>query len=178
VKGVVHTTWGRSCSLRQVYGPWEGWLPVFLAAGDPERWAAHPFGEVVPLLDTVVSGPTDPNVAEFREAAAAVKPGNRFEEEALRWWELAVKYEELRHGIPNMALMHPGYAVVRRHVGLTPGLTAESREQRRWLSSRLDTWEEEVRAFWQDAELTDVEEYLGSRLDGLRAMLTLPEFAV
>src|SRR5262249_50359933 len=93
VDGVIHTCWGRSNSLRPVYGPWQGWLPAFIAAANPEAWRSSPMQAIV---NEIIASMKRPPWESFQKSleilcvAAEQNPAPRWRQ-AAAWWAIAVK---------------------------------------------------------------------------------------
>lgn len=176
VQGVIHTTWGRSRSLMPLYGPWEGWIPGFIAAGGGIEWDSHPLFIPTRLLQRCMDTPLPmrPDAdSQAIELALAQLPAHAdgFSRQCLRWWALAVEQQRLRAGVVTMSLAHHALKAVDEHVGLAPEIIQVRQNAQGQIVSRLEELEQKLSAFFEDNELGDGEEYIASRVGNLRQCL-------
>ncbi len=158
--GVIHTTWTRGSSLWNIYGPWHGAFPAFLAGGNPERWKCHPWNRFFGKLTRIMERE---NPVELAEAAAGIlelPAGNAVEYEARRWWNLALRYQRMR----KLFLIHSSTIDCLEQVGKFVGrdeamLENSGRAPLDALLPELEQWEHEAEAFWLDNGLSDWKEF-------------------
>ena len=188
VAALMHTTWARGDSLRPMYGPWDGWLPAFIAAGNAERWPGHVLQDLIEPLDKAMIAPEWIDLTGTIERIGSTGSDDSVVGHCLRWWTLALRHRQLfwatvehtlgylgleagepYRGAPDkfLTLLQRGtqsgvpMGPVRTLIGDLPNLRG-----------LFDGWERDVRAFWLERELSDVDEYLASRLGNLREALT------
>jgi hypothetical protein len=171
VGGVLHTNWGRSCSSRPPYGPWEGWLPGLIAAGDPQRWAVHPIRPVVALVDQGMAAGNARACLEVLAELESVRATAPEEQSALRWWVLSLRYRVLYLNFVTHGLAYHGLSATAERFGLDPDVVESGQYARSKLRRDLDDWETDARAFWREVGLSDEDEFFASRLHPLRRFL-------
>lgn len=172
VRGLMHTFWCRSGSLGAPYGPWEGWLPGFIAAGNPQRWQQCPLAQHIPALDRALSDPewVSPNaaIAQFE----AIPCCDDFESAAARWWGLALRHRATIESVFTWVAAAAAQRARRPYRPVDPDRVAQLETRRRRVVEQLDAWNREARAFFADRKLSDVDEYLASKSENLRALLS------
>lgn len=167
VAAVLHTVWGRSNSLRPVYGPWEPWLPAFLAAGDPCRWRHQPLADLVPAVDRAMIAPEWEDTRPLQKQLEDFPAADTVTRDCLDWWALALAHRRLLQGAVEVAVGHAGLAVVGRAVGQDPAYRRTQRQQRARLAGEADAWREKAGAWLAARGYGDRDEYLDSRLAGI-----------
>lgn len=174
VAGLIHTVWGRQQSLMPLYGAWEGWLPAWIAAGNPAAWENHPLRPLLPVLDAFVSGPEWADPAAALEAIGRTEANEVRTQRALRYWKLAIEHRSLFHEAIRLKMGGVGIASVRQHLGVTPETESARSEKRREVLSRTRGLREDIEVFWRDASLReggDLQEFLGVKVRPIEEML-------
>lgn len=174
--GLIHTTWGRTRSLTPLYGPWHGWLPAFIEAGRCGKWSSAPeaFRSALHRLEGALHAETsracDEVAAELAGIASSLE--SRLAQEAVRWWQLALRHRAMTIRIVHRGIGYCNLESTQEHRGgLDPHWLDDYRRQRAGLSREIDQWSRDVELFWQDNALNDFNEYVQSRTAGLSKML-------
>ncbi len=160
---LIHTVWARPRSLSPLYGPWEGWLPAFLAAGSGKQ----PWGESLSAGLTIwgqTHGKKD--YSSLHEAAnemAALTSEDLFEEQALRWWELSLRYEAEWEAFRYHDSERQAMLATMAHVGQDDNLLEIDRDGWQQLRQRLDLLKQAVRTYLLRNQWSDIDEYIDSR---------------
>jgi hypothetical protein len=152
--------------LAAVYGPWEGWLPAFdVAAG---RQSGEAIKKGMALLqqghDTGHHHLIEEAIVELKELRSA----DPFEEQTLRWWEIALRYHAEMYVLFYLVLGQEELLASRARQGSDPDLVAVTEQIREGLAIRLDALEADTRAWLKKNEWSNIEEYLDERIQGLR----------
>lgn len=171
VAGLIHTHWCRNSSLGELYGPWEGWLPGFIAGGDPARWESSALRDAIPVLDRALCDPEWFLPDVIIRQLQAVPTGDGFEEAAVRWWALSLRHRVLIESTATWITGWHARAAVDRHRGPHPERSAMLFSRRGPLLHRMDEWETEARRFCLERGYGDTEEFLATKLGNLRAIL-------
>lgn len=176
LSAVIHTTWARSRGLAAVYGPWEGWLPAFDAAAD------RPLSEVIKKGMALLQQGHDTGYHHLIEGAIAelkeLHSSDSFEEQTLRWWELALRYYAEMYVLFYRVLGQEDLLASRAWQGKDPDLVTVTEQIREGLSVRLDALEADIHAWLTKNEWSDIEEYLDERIRGLRRVASrVPDIA-
>jgi hypothetical protein len=172
LSAVMHTTWARSRSLLPVFGPWEGWIPAFIKAGRADAELSHAMRRGMEIVDSAMAArtfsPTLAGVAELND----LKTDDPFERQALRWWQLALRHRhELWWVNDALGVTCHQWRAVRDHVGFDPALADLKKQERAGVLTNLDAIEKDVRAFFADNQVSDVEEYVASNIASVRQAL-------
>lgn len=168
VSGVVHTTWGRSTSLRPIYGPWEGWLPAFIAAGNPERWESHPLREAMEIMDRGMDVNDKTHVASSRQALESIRMDDPLHQRVLDWWKLSLDHRSAMEGTIQCSYLMQCYLQATPYIGLDNSMPVRFGSRRDELHEEVDAWEKKARAFLHDAGWSDIDEYIASRAGMLK----------
>ena len=166
--GIIHTTWGRSRSLSPLYGPWEGWLPGFIAAGTPNATLSDAMTKAMPCLARGLNTRSLSQIREASEAIGAISSDDPFEQQALRWWNLALRHRGALWWAEGPLTM--GYAAqcaTARHVGVDPELRAVRRAEYDSTRQTLLGLADEIRSFGEDNQWSDIPEFINSRIDNV-----------
>ena len=158
--GVIHTPWTRGSSLWNIYGPWHGAFPAFLAGGDPEHWECHPWKKFFGKLTRLMERENPVELAQAADEILELPVGNAFEYEARRWWNLALRYHRLRklfliHSTTMTCLECVGAFVGRDEAMLDNYGTAPLAA----LLPEVEQWECETETFWLENKLSDWNEF-------------------
>lgn len=170
--GLIHTTWGRGRSLMPLYGPWEGWLPGFIAAGDPARWPHDPLAPWVSRLDAAMTAESPAVAKALVEELAEVSCEDAWREQCRRWWVLALRHRVAFLSSLGCGLNFAGFEAIHRSIGVDPDTINHSRAARRAVLASLDAWARDVRRFFADNELDGADEFIAGRTEGLRQLLS------
>ena len=168
--GVIHTTWGRAGSLWNIYSPWNGALPVFLAAGDPDRWEKHPWRTFFEDLEPVMWRDTVAELKAAADRALALLATNELERSCLEWWHLALCYQALEKHLRIAITTRQTLDRVKNFVGQDPECYRQNvSDPMTETGCELDAWEVRARAFWRRQQWSDEEEYFATHSGMLRA---------
>ena len=189
IAGLIHTTWARSNSLRPINGPWDGWLPAFVAAGNQSRWDGHILKGLIEPLDEALVAPESTDLTETIGRIESTRCDDPMVHRCLEWWVLAMRHRKLFWATVEHTIGCFGMEAVERHRGPADPFLALLRGDldsdipidpvRRMfgdisqLHRALAEWERAARAFWEARELSDADEYFASRADNLRRTLEL-----
>ena len=117
---VIHTTWGRSGNKYGVYPPWLMTVPLWAAAGDPEKWAKHPWKEGIEKLSRLLRRALEFELvkvpAEIRQWSASC----RLEEESREYLALGVEFQILVNRLLEIMSDYDSQLESRRFVGVDP----------------------------------------------------------
>ena len=175
VKILLHTLWARSRGLSPLYGPWEGWLPAFQAAGRKARNLSSAMEQGMSLLSQGLNSNNYEDLERYVAQLQELSAEPDLEARALKWWELALRYHaELLIG-QYYSLHTLSLRASNSWMGEDPDLTFESSEILRKLRERLQQIQDEVKEFFTLHEWSNGEEYLESRFGGLEAALAAIE---
>lgn len=168
IAGMIHTVWGRSRSLLPPYGPWEGWLPGFLAAGDPEAWSNHPLNAWTAKLDSALSGSawTASQLADELQRQSFSDP---WVDACRRWWLLALRWHAILQASTTQSRTLISLKSVHESIGLDPDYVNLCRAALNRIDQQLQQWEADVQAYFDLQQLGDAREFLASRADIVRA---------
>ena len=164
---VLHTTWGRSASLMPIYGPWEGWLPVFLAAGSPDRYKNSVMRQAVDIVDAGMQSHLFGPPLQAAEQLASLNAADPREQAALQWMQLALRHRHEMWWAASASFGRRGLAAVDQYMQLDPDLVALKEQERVDVNTRLDQWQTDVRSYFAQHAWSDVDEYLASRAGNL-----------
>lgn len=166
VSDLLHTVWGRGDSLRPLYGPWEGWLPGFLAAADPQAWPEHPLAELTAELDRAMTAPEWEDLAPLIQRFEVFEHPDPLVRDAVSWWTLSLRHRQLFHAAVDVAIGHPVYEAVAPVRGIDPEKAATRAAAREQALASVAAWRAAAAA-WLDARAySDREEYLATKLNG------------
>lgn len=172
VSCLVHTTWGRSRSLMPMYGPWEGYWPAFLAAADQMEQTPGPLIEGLKFMDDAGSGVLAPGKAlKEIERLASTSELDEWAASALRWWQLTLKHRVLLAEFQTLLLRPRAIEAAGHFVGRDEPVIREICGRRSGWHQQTLAWEAQVRAFFAERGLSDVEEFIATRTGYLRDLL-------
>lgn len=170
--GIIHTTWTRPGSLWNMSGPWLGAVPAFIAAGNPERWASHPWRGFVGRLTGIMERDIHVELEEAAEEALTLPSANAMERESRRWWNLALRYQALQKQFAIHHWTKSCLDKVARFAGRDEAMYRENCvDSFVRLSAGLDEWETEARRFWNDNGLSGEDEYFAVRCETLKEQI-------
>lgn len=175
VAGLVHTTWARSASMRPIYGPWEGWLPAFIAAGDPARWQDHPLAPWIEPLDAGIRVNDFTQIEAARDELARATLDDPLHQRCVDWWRLALDQRwAYREAMQNTFLLR-SHLQPAPYMGLDTHMVQRLGRERRAILEAVDQWEAAARDYWRESRLTDEEEFIATRAGLLRWFLERDE---
>jgi hypothetical protein len=166
--GVLHTLWARSRSLTTLYGPWEGWWPAFLAAAEPQALAGHELHAWVPRFDAALKGAIKDAVTLADELSQA-RFADELADACRRWWVIALQWRELLELAAGNGRTFAMLAATHRRIGVDPHYINHRRAAHQRVLDRAAQWEQAVREFFDQRQLSDVDEFVESRLALLHA---------
>jgi hypothetical protein len=158
---VIHTTWGRPGNMWNLYPPWQGYLPVFIAAGNGSNWKKHHWREFFEELSPMMVRCWPHELEKAIKDIKNLECRNDFERESLRWLELGLRYNLLEKEHHLRVTGDKCAAVTNRYVGRD-----ETMYNQYFLDpvkkevKDLKQWKIEVSKFWKDNELSDLKEFL------------------
>lgn len=170
-KGLIHTVWARTRSLLPQYGPWEGWLPGLIAAGNASAWQSHPLAPWVSQLDKAMTG-TPADATRLADKLDDESFADEWVEACRRWWVLALRWRVILFHATANARASLSLQAVHRNIGVDPDYINHRRLVHGRMLEQTREWESKVRQFFADRELTDVEEFIASRTGIIDAMKT------
>ena len=95
---VIHTCWGRPGNKWNLYPPWILSLPVFIAAGNPQKWAVHPWKERYEKLNTLLRRNLHFEVKKTLDMLGEWEAETPFEKEFLHFLKLGIRFQLLIDG--------------------------------------------------------------------------------
>ena len=171
VDGLIHTTWGRVNSMKPIYGPWEGWVPGFIAGGGAQRWQAWGLRDAVAQVDQCMQAPDWVEPGPVIEQLESLRVEHPIERRAVRWWCLSLRHRALVQGVVTATVGREGLRALERHGGLDPDHVQALEREGVDLGIQVDAWERDARHFWQEAHLGDETEYFDTKAGNLRRLL-------
>ncbi len=171
IKAVIHTVWARSRGLAPLYGPWEGWLPAFEIAANPWKPLSAPIQAGMALLEQGMNTGQHHQIEEASLQLHDLHSEEPFEEQALRWWKLSLRYYAELHVLLYRVLGNEELRTAIAYQGPDPDLVSGMDAVRNHLVVRLDSLEKDVRSYLQDNQWSDWEEYMEGRVGILRSVL-------
>lgn len=182
--GLIHTVWARTRSLLPQYGPWEGWLPGLIAAGDPQAWPTHPLAPWVERFDAAMAGPF-PDATRLADELDGESFADEWADACRRWWVLALRWRVILFLSTANARTSTALEAVYRNIGVDPDFINHQRLAAGRMRDQTRDWETQVRSFFADRDLgdlgdpsdpSDVDEFIASRT-GLIHTLKTSEWA-
>lgn len=92
---VIHTCWGRPGNKWNLYPPWISSLPVFIAAGDPQKWAVHPWKERYEELNRTLRRNLRFEVVKTLDQLREWEADSQLEKDFLLFMQLGIRYQLL-----------------------------------------------------------------------------------
>jgi hypothetical protein len=176
--GLIHTNWGRANSLLPLYGPWEGYLPLFELAGDPAGWQNNPLRPIMEQISGVFA--TDnihasAAILKLVEALNDAPAGNPFQRRAIQWWQLALRHRCLVLQTSMETVYYTTWRASYERLGISPSIVERTRTNRRNILLELGQWKQDVLRFFDEAMLdaADGREFVRSRADNLEYFFQL-----
>ncbi|MEO6909100.1 MAG: family 20 glycosylhydrolase, partial [Abditibacteriaceae bacterium] len=175
VSALIHTVWSRSRGLSPLYGPWEGWIPSFLLAGNPSLTLSAPLQRGMKILERGQKSTTYDQAHDAAGEMAQLHSDDAIEEAALRWWELSLRHASELFVVQFLTL---GYENLRASIqtqGTDPDLVDEMHDSRAKLNERLSTLRNDIAEFLQCYQWSESDEYLNGTIDNItRVIDSLP----
>lgn len=158
--GVIHTIWGRDTSLGRPYANWYAAAAGCIAAGDPEKWEAHPWKNLLEAASEAVAGNTWDRLAGFAERIRQLPAANEIERAALEYYALSMHYQYLRHGVYQQRFTRRWQEKSRHHNGLDEYSYASTCRYFYKLSAELKQWKKDFCRFYRQYKLSDLAEVM------------------
>lgn len=171
IKAIIHTVWARSRGLSPLYGPWEVCLPGFEIAGDPDKALSPTMQAGMALLEQGLSETQHHLVEKAYLKMHEMHSEDPFEEQTLRWWELALRHYAELHVVEYYTLGTEELRNAIAYHGADPDLVREMSEGLDMLHDRIDLLEKDIRSFLEENQWSDIEEFLGGKIGSLRRSL-------
>jgi hypothetical protein len=165
---LIHTTWGRSRSLAPLYGPWEGWLPAFLAAGHGEISGSDELQSGLAIWQQHRAKKDYHEQLKAAQQIAQLASHDPLETQALHWWALALRYEAEWDAFVYHYSEQEALSATMAHVGRDDNLLEINREAWRQFDQRTEQLKQEMRLFLEANQWSDIEEYIDSRFRAMR----------
>jgi len=157
---IIHTTWGRPSNLWNLYPPWIGQLPLFIAAGNPERWREHSWRIFFDELNDIMFRDWPHELEKAIEDVAALPAANKWEQECLNWWSLSLRYQLLFKEYLFFSIDHRCMLETQRFVGSDPVVYRRNFEDPGIsIPQKLESWVKDLKEFWQRNQLSDLAEF-------------------
>ena len=167
VGNVLHTFWGRTNSLTPNYGPWEGWLPGFLAAADGAAWEHHPLRPLSREVDQAMIAPEWVDLSPLIARLEAFEHDDELVSDCVAWWALSLKHRRLVHEAVEVAVRNTAYEAVAPYRGLDPDQVAARAATAAGYRSRAAAWRPEAEAWLMERGYSDIPEYLDCKTAGI-----------
>lgn len=174
VNDILHTFWARTNSLTPNYGPWEGWLPAFLAAADGRAWESHPLKALCAEVDLAMIAPEWTDLKPLIGRLEAFRHDDPLVCDCVAWWALSLKHRQLVHGTVESAIRHAAYDAVAPFRGIDPEQVAKRAESTRQWQQDLADWRAAATGWLEAHDYSDIPEYMASKTAGLDRCLALP----
>lgn len=171
VEHLLHTFWGRTNSLTPNYGPWEGWLPAFLAAGDAQAWKNHPLQALCEEVDQAMIAPEWTDLKPLIARLDAFTHDDPMVRDCVSWWVLSLQHRRLVHGAVEVGIRQAAYRAVAPFRGVDPDqATAWAEDAQRWQADTA-SWSEAAAAWLEAHGYSDIPEYIACKTVGLNRWL-------
>lgn len=168
---MLHTVWGRGRSLLPQYGPWEGWLPGLIAAGDPDAWLEHPLAPWIERLDAALAG-TPALATQFANELDGESFADEWTDACRRWWVLALRWRAILQAATANARTSIALEAVHHNIAVDPDYVNHRRIAHGRMLDQAREWECQVRRFFADRDLDDVDEFVASRTGLIHGLKT------
>lgn len=169
--GIIHTVWARTRSLLPQYGPWEGWLPGMIAAGDPNAWPPHPLASWIDRFDAAMAGPF-PDATRLADELDSESFDDEWADACRRWWVLALRWRVILFLSTANSRTCNALEAVHRNIGVDPDFINHQRLATGRMRNQSRDWEARVRSFFADRNLGDVDEFIASRTGLIHSLKT------
>lgn len=170
VAALIHTTWSRARSLLPPYGPWERCLPGFLAGGSAGIWEKSALQPWMEQVDEVLKSDQAPS-QELMDDLAAAKSDNPFEQAALEWWHLTLRYRKSRIGFISYALNYARFESLHQYHVVEPDYVNMFRRGRLVELRILDELCRDIHAYLKKWQWTGADEFVAGRRAALESLV-------
>ncbi len=161
---IIHTTWGRPGNLWNLYPPWTGQLPFFIAAGNPDRWQHHPWREFFTGLNDIMFRGWPHELEQAIKDLESLPAADDWERECLQWWILALRYQVMFKEYLFCTVDRRCVLETEKFVGRDPHVFNKNFEvPLTEFPGKLTGWEREVREFWDRNQLSDRDEFIAEK---------------
>lgn len=167
INHLLHTVWGRGDSLRPIYGPWEGWLPAFIAAADPDVWARHPLRSLCEEVDQAMIAPEWVDSLPLINRLENFADGDPIVCDCVSWWALALRHRRLLQDAIDTVLGHTAHDAVATYKGVDPEKAAARVKAVTRCQTDAAAWRADAEAWLTQRNYSDREEFLATKLDGI-----------
>lgn len=162
---VIHTTWGRPRSLWSLYPPWFAVVPVFIAAGSPEKWAAHPWRSFVEKMGSAVVRNEPGELIQLEKECANLPVGNMIEQESRDYLKYALQYQRYEKECRYLIYRRRAISQTNRFLDMDePAFQVHSVEPEKQVRQRILEWESNMQEFFRRNHLSDAEEFLAEKM--------------
>jgi len=158
--GVIHTIWGRDTSLGRPYANWYAAAAGCIAAGDPEKWEAHPWKNLLNAASEAIAGNSWDKLAVFAERIRQLPAANEIERAALEYYALSMHYQYLRQGIYQQRFIRRWQEKARKYTGLDECSYASTCRYFYQLVRELKQWKKDFCRFYRQYKLSDLAEVM------------------
>ncbi len=174
---VLHTVWGRGDTLRPIYGPWEGWLPSFLAAGNSKAWKQHKLEPLVEVFDLAMASPSIVEAEALITRLEGMEDEDPMVADCISWWILSLQHLRLLHGAVDAVLGHAAHDAVRSTLGIDPARDRIRAERLSQLRKDTAAWRTAASQWLDERGYSDRDEYLATKLNGIERCIASAEKA-
>ncbi len=176
--GLIHTCWSRASTLRPLYGPLEGWLPLMDYAADSGESHQNHLAGLMDRVDAAIYSrglladdeDVEPLREELRQRAGAASC--ELDSRCWTWWELAVEYAALRNAAFASMVGRRSLETTRFYRGADGHMLDTQRSGRSRIISRITEWQQRASSLWRRWNLSDGEEFFESRSGVLLDLMT------
>ena len=173
VEHLLHTFWARTNSLTPNYGPWEGWLPGFLAAADAAAWERHPLKPLCDKVDEAMTAPEWTDLDPLIGRLESFTHDDSLVRDCVAWWVLSLQQRQAVHHAVEVALRNPAYEAVAPYRGIDPDALAARRKTASQYRGQAEAWRQSALAWLKAHGYSDVPEYLASKMAGIERCLAM-----
>ncbi len=173
VEHLLHTFWARTNSLTPNYGPWEGWLPGFLAAADAAAWERHPLKPLCDEVDEAMTAPEWTDLDPLIGRLESFTHDDSLVRDCVAWWVLSLQQRQAVHHAVEVALRNPAYEAVAPYRGIDPDALAARRKTASQYRGQAEAWRQSALAWLKAHGYSDVPEYLASKMAGIERCLAM-----
>jgi hypothetical protein len=161
---IIHTTWGRPGNLWNLYPPWIGQLPFFIAAGSTERWQQHPWHNFFENLNDIMFRDWPHELEQVLKDIETLPAADEWERECLQWWNLALRYQLLFKEYLFCNVDRRCMLETQKFVCCDPHVFKEHFEKTKTeIPKKLLVWEKDLQQFWNKNKLSDLQEFVAEK---------------
>lgn len=162
--GMIHTTWTRACSQWNLYGPWIGYLLVFMAGGTPEMWELHPWHDFMMRVSQIMANDQFDDLEKAAQDVMELPVRTPFEKASRSWWNLALRYQSMQKEFQVTREQNLIFKRSIPFVGENQDMFQEHGVKPFYkIKEKMLQWQKDVHVFWQENELSDEEEFIATR---------------